>query len=120
MASVTVEVIENPVSVTTEDQNIDITVTEQVTNIDIGVSGPQGPKGEPGDPGEVLYADLSYVHNQSVASDTWTINHGLRFIPNITVVDSAGSVVEGSYTYPNDTTIVASFSGSFSGKAYLS
>ena len=120
MANVTVEVIENPVSVTTEDQNVDITVTEQVTSIDIGVSGPQGPKGEPGDPGEVLYTDLSYVHTQSVASNTWTISHGLQFIPSITVVDSAGTVVEGSYNYPDANTVVASFSGAFSGKAYLS
>lgn len=120
MANVTVEVIENPVTVTTEDQNIDITITEQVTSVEIGTSGPQGPKGEPGDPGEVLFSDLSYVHTQTIASNTWTITHGLQFIPSITVVDSAGTVVEGSYNYPDENTIVASFSGAFSGKAYLS
>ena len=57
---------------------------------------------------------------KTVASDTWTITHGLQFIPNITVVDSAGTVVEGSYTYPDEDIVVANFSGAFSGKAYLS
>lgn len=66
-------------------------------------------------------SELGYVHEQSVASDTWTINHGLGFIPNITVIDSAGTVVEGSYNYSEDgNTVTLSFVGSFSGKAYLS
>jgi hypothetical protein len=41
-------------------------------------------------------------------------------MPNITVVDSGGTVVEGSYNYPNENTVVLSFNGAFSGKAYLS
>jgi len=44
----------------------------------------------------------------------------LGFIPNITVVDSGGTVVEGSYNYPNANTVVLTFSSAFSGKAYLS
>ena len=117
MAKVTVEVIENPVTVSVEDNNVEVSVVEQVVNLELGTSGPQGPKG---DPGEVRYEDLSYVHNQNIASDTWTIVHNLQFIPGITVIDSAGSVVEGSYTYLDNNTVIASFSGAFSGKAYLS
>ena len=120
MSDVTVEIIENPVSITTSDNNVSVDVTEETTTIELATSGPQGPKGDKGDNGEVLYEDLSYVHTQSVASNTWTITHGLQFIPNMTVVDSAGTVVEGSYTYPDENTVVASFSGAFSGKAYLS
>lgn len=108
MANVSVEIVENIASVQTTDDKI---------TVELGTSGPQGPKGESG---EVLYTDLSYVHNQTVASNTWTITHGLQFIPSITVVDSAGTVVEGSYTYPDANTVVANFSGAFSGKAYLS
>lgn len=120
MPDVTVEVVENPVEITVSDTNVLVNVSEEINSVIIGTSGPQGPKGEAGDPGEVLYVDLSYIHNQSVPSDTWTIIHGLRFIPSITVVDSAGTVVEGSYNYPDENTIIASFSGAFSGKAYLS
>jgi hypothetical protein len=92
-------------------------VQDETVLVEIGVAGPQGAQGIPG---EVLFSDLSYVHTQSVPSETWTINHNLGFIPNITVVDSAGSVVEGSYNYPNSSTVELTFNGSFSGKAYLS
>jgi hypothetical protein len=82
--------------------------------------GDQGIQGIQGIPGEVQFSDLSYVHNQTVASNTWTIVHGLQFIPNVTIVDSAGSVVEGNYSYPDENTVIATFSGGFTGKAYLS
>jgi hypothetical protein len=64
--------------------------------------------------------ELGYVHIQEVSSATWNITHGLGFTPNITVVDTAGTVVEGSYNYPNSNTVVLSFIGAFSGRAYLS
>lgn len=64
--------------------------------------------------------ELGYVHIQEVASATWNITHGLGFVPNITVVDTAGTVVEGSYNYPNSNTVVLTFVGGFSGRAYLS
>lgn len=120
MARVSVEVVENPVSITTTDDNISVNVTEETVSVELGTSGPQGPKGDTGASGEVLFADLSYIHNQTTPSDTWTISHGLQFIPSITVVDSAGTVVEGSYLYQSASVVVASFSGAFSGKAYLS
>jgi hypothetical protein len=81
---------------------------------------PRGEQGPQGDPGEVQLSDLSYIHNQTTPSTTWTVSHGLGFVPNITVVDSAGTVVEGSYNYPSASVVVLSFSGAFSGKAYLS
>lgn len=62
----------------------------------------------------------TYVHNQYSASSTWTIPHGLGYNPNITVVDSAGTIIEGSLNYPDTNTLVATFTASFAGKAYLS
>jgi hypothetical protein len=82
-----------------------------------------GPKTESGwgTPVDLVGAnELGYVHTQSVPASTWTITHGLGFIPNITVVDSGGTVVEGSYNYPNNNSVILTFTGSFSGKAYLS
>ena len=64
--------------------------------------------------------ELGYVHIQSVPSAVWNVTHGLGFTPNITVVDTAGTVVEGSYNYPNSSTVVLTFVGAFSGRAYLS
>ena len=118
---VTVELIENPITLDVSEENVIVSVTEQPVEVTIGFSGPQGPKGDKGDAGEVQFEDLSYVHTQNVASSSWSVTHGLGFIPNITVIDSAGSVVEGSYTYSEDgNTVTLSFSSPFSGKAYLS
>jgi hypothetical protein len=82
-----------------------------------------GPKTESGwgTPIDLVGAnELGYVYTQSVPASTWNITHGLGFIPNITVVDSGGTVVEGSYNYPNNSSVVLTFTGSFTGKAYLS
>lgn len=103
--TVTVQVIEYPSNIVVEEEEIDII---------IGETGPQGPAGV------VDPTSLGYVHTQNTPSTTWTISHGLGFIPNITVVDSGGTVVEGSYNYPNANTVVLTFSSAFSGKAYLS
>lgn len=73
-----------------------------------------------GDPTNLGSNNLGYIHIQNTPSTTWNITHGLGFVPNITVVDSANTVVEGSYNYPNDSTVVLTFSSAFSGKAYLS
>lgn len=64
--------------------------------------------------------ELGYEHIQENPAAVWTIEHGLGFVPNITVVDSAGTVVEGSYDYPDSNTVVLTFIGAFSGRAYLS
>jgi hypothetical protein len=114
---VVVEIIENPVYVTIDKEITYVDAGDQTVSVELGTSGPQGPKG---DPGEVRYTDLSYVHDQAVASSIWTINHGLQFVPSITVVDSSGNVVEGFYSYPNSNTVVLNFSSPFAGKAYLS
>lgn len=82
-----------------------------------------GPKTESGwgSPTDLVGSqELGYVHIQEVASATWSVTHGLGFVPNITVVDTAGTVVEGSYSYPNSNTVVLTFIGAFSGRAYLS
>ena len=63
---------------------------------------------------------IAHVHTQSTPAATWTINHPLLFIPNITVVNSAGDQVEGGVDYVDADTITVTFSAAFSGKAYLS
>lgn len=63
---------------------------------------------------------VAYVHTQSAASDTWTITHNLQVFPNVTVQDSAGSIVEGEIAYNTQTTLTVTFSSPISGKAYLS
>ncbi len=69
---------------------------------------------------EAVVQDLAYAHNQGTSSATWTIVHNLDFFPNVTVVDSAGTIVEGEIVYTSRNQIVLTFSAAFSGKAYLS
>lgn len=65
--------------------------------------------------------NFRYVHNQGVASATWTINHNLGVKPSgIAVVDSADTIVIGDIQYTNTSQVVISFSSPFAGKAYLS
>jgi hypothetical protein len=102
--------------------NVTVQLTENNVIVDAvgvqgpqGSQGPQGPQGPQGDPGIG-----SYVHTQGTASSTWTINHNLGFFPNVEIVDSAGTSVIGSYQFTNVNTVIATFTGAFAGKAYLS
>jgi hypothetical protein len=81
-----------------------------------GNTGPTGPQGPPGTTPELF----SYRHIQSVSSSTWQITHNLGWYPNTTVVDSAGSVVEGEIDYVSENNLILTFSSPFSGIAYLS
>jgi len=60
-----------------------------------------------------------YIHTQLSALSSWIITHNLNSYPSITVVDSAGTVVIGNYTYDSSNQVTLTFSASFSGKAYL-
>ena len=69
---------------------------------------------------EVAFPSVAFNHQQGVSSDTWTIRHNLNFYPNVTVVNSAGTIVEGEITYTNKNSLVLNFQSAFSGNAYLS
>jgi hypothetical protein len=82
-----------------------------------GDTGAQGPQGPPGDAGSGV--DSNYVHLQNLPATSWVIVHGLAKFPSVTVVDSAGSIVEGDIHYVDTNSLTVSFSVGFSGKAYL-
>lgn len=68
----------------------------------------------------IIAGNIAFIHSQDVPAAIWTINHSLGYHPNVTVVDSAGDVVEGNKSYPSNSQIVIEFTGAFAGKAYLS
>lgn len=113
----------------------DVTVTRETNEVVINAPGPMGPQGIQGPTGDTGATGPTgptgpqgpkgdsggfYVHTQGVPSATWTITHNLGYNPAISIVDSAGNVVEGSYEYNSTNQMTATFSGSFSGTAYLS
>lgn len=89
-----------------------------------GPTGPQGPEGGPpgpqGPPGQ--NAPNSFLEfNQGSPSSLWVIAHNLGFNPNVSVVDSAGTEVDGLVRYTSSGSILEiEFTLPFGGKAYLS
>lgn len=61
----------------------------------------------------------NYIHNQTAASNTWNINHGLNKLASVTVVDSGENVVVGEVEYIDLNNITITFTASFSGRAYF-
>jgi hypothetical protein len=125
---------EPTVEIVCDDQNIllqqDVSVVEispeyyEVTVSAVGergpastVPGPPGPQGPSGPPG-VTGGAQAFIQN--TAQSTWTITHALSYNPNISIVDSGGTQVEGRVQYLDATTILATFSSAISGIAYLS
>lgn len=63
--------------------------------------------------------DKHYIHVQAASSATWTIQHNMNKYPSVTIKDSAGSIVVGDVQYTDLNNITLTFSGAFSGEAYL-
>lgn len=99
----------------------EITVTDdpdRIVIVDIGSRGEPGPTGPAGPPGGG--SSDTEVFTQVSPSATWVVTHSLvGDFPSVTVVDSGGTVVEGSVTYQSTTQLTITFSAAFSGLAYL-
>lgn len=63
--------------------------------------------------------DKTYVHEQNIASATWTIDHNLNKCPAVTVIDSGNNTVVGEVHYLSADSLQCVFSSAFSGKAIL-
>ena len=85
-----------------------------------GDDGPQGPPGPPGPEGPPGSAGETYVHIQGTPANVWVIPHNLTYTPNITIVDSANTQLEGSVVFTSATVITVTLSAATAGKAYLS
>jgi hypothetical protein len=91
-----------------------------IRQIVVTAPGPQGEAGVSGVQSDEIVALVSYRHIQNVLSTVWTVNHNLDFYPNVTVYNSAGSMVEGTVNHINPVSLTITFSDAISGKAHLS
>jgi hypothetical protein len=66
-----------------------------------------------------LKGDAYFIFEQMLPSGYWIVTHNLGKNPSVTVVDSAGTVVIGEIQYISNNELTLTFSGEFSGKAYL-
>lgn len=78
----------------------------------VGPIGPVGPQGEPG-------VARSYTHYQQVAAAAWSIAHGLGCYPDVTIIDSAGSVLGADVVYISPDLLEVRSRAAFSGTAIL-
>ena len=69
--------------------------------------------------GTAVGGDKNHVHDQSVASDEWVIEHSLNKKPCVLVTDSAGTQVEGEVTIVNLNKVIVRFNAPFKGEAIL-
>jgi len=100
------------INVTVYDYNINNVNEEVNINITTETQWPAWPAWPTG---------WNYVHDQNSASDTWSITHNLGFMPNITVVDTAGNTLIGfGIQYVNINSLIISLAGATTGVAYLS
>ena len=63
--------------------------------------------------------DLHYVYTRALPNAIWYIVHNLGKYPSVTVVNNNNFVLHGEIEYIDINTLRITFSGGFSGKAYL-
>lgn len=119
------DVIVTPIPSTTVVVNPPTGSTSASTVVDVNAAsvGPQGPAGPAGTAGATGAQGASggfFTFTQASPASTWIITHNLGYRPNISVVDSAGSQVEGETVWTSTSSLTITFSGAFSGVAYLS
>ncbi len=86
--------------------------------VDRGPRGPQGIPGIQGPPGAGTGGYATFA--QGVPDILWTVVHSLGFYPNVTVVDTDTSELEGDLQYIDLNTITIEFAVPVAGIAYLS
>jgi hypothetical protein len=88
-----------------------INVINETPTITVSTPGPQGPSG--------AASTVFYTHTQAVSSAVWVITHNLGGKPTAVVLDSAGTMCEGTFSYQNNNQMTITFSSAFTGTAYI-
>jgi hypothetical protein len=106
----------------------------QLSQVGVGIRGPQGLKGSTGSTGASGTNGTNgvngvqgaagktyqpFLYSQLSPSALWSIRHDLGYFPKVTIVDSGGSEVHGDVSYTDLNSVVINFSAAFSGVAYL-
>jgi len=63
---------------------------------------------------------FAYHHVQGASDRVWGIRHSLGWYPNVTTMDSAGSIAHGELVHETVNRLRVTFSAPISGNAYLS
>jgi adenylosuccinate lyase len=63
--------------------------------------------------------DLSYVHNQTTASDVWNVTHSLIKKPAVIILDDDGYEIEADVQHLSDNAVTITFSEAITGTAHF-
>jgi hypothetical protein len=66
-----------------------------------------------------LQTDKTFVYTQNTPSGVWAIQHNLNKFPSVSVVNINNILMYGEVTYIDTNNLTVTFSGGFSGKAYM-
>ncbi|MEB3277210.1 MAG: hypothetical protein VKM92_09625 [Cyanobacteriota bacterium] len=61
----------------------------------------------------------TYIHTQSTAANTWTINHNLGFKPSVELFDSGSQEIDGHVVHTSNNQVVVTLTKAISGFARL-
>lgn len=61
----------------------------------------------------------TYIHTQSTAASTWTINHNLGFKPSVELFDSGSQEIDGHVVHTSNNQVVVTLTKAISGFARL-
>ena len=64
-------------------------------------------------------ADKNFVFTQGTPSSVWNIQHNMDKLPAVAAVNNNNMIVYGDVLYVDNNNLTITFSGGFSGKAYL-
>ncbi len=68
-------------------------------------------------PYRIASADKHYTHTQNTVDTVWNIAHNLNKQPAVSVIDSAGTTVNGNIKHTDNNNVIITFNAAFSGKA---
>jgi hypothetical protein len=114
--------VEDAVVIPSEEQSVYVRVSDaapSTVNVIVTGEGPAGVQGDVGPQGPPGVGDANFMFTQGAPAAVWTIVHNLNKHPSVTVVDSSNSEIEGDVVYNNSNELKITFSGAFSGVAYL-
>jgi hypothetical protein len=109
----------NPTISVSSTTNAIVVQDQTAASIVLSASGPQGVQGPAGAAGANGDSHDTYVFNQNVPASFWDIVHNLTAYPSVSVIDSTGGLVIGEISYVSNNRLTITFSGSFSGQAFL-
>jgi len=66
-----------------------------------------------------LFDDKNYVHDQPVASVTWTVTHNLQKWPSVSIVNAANEQIYADVVYIDTNSLTITFGAAESGRAFI-